>query len=206
MERFFSILENLALNLCTEITGILITVFVIDRLLKNREEKRWQHAKGTMYANILSTFTDTIRQLPEELRQPEKPMVYYYGNATVITNYGIKKKLTKDVQSILEDELKGHAGINVNTFFIAKQRISEIVNSSLFLLDPTLTESLLIFDQQVSILKEKISQELTTNSKQETIAQILSLIIRSVTKMNSWLIKRADKHITLDEHLQSILK
>lgn len=206
MEQLISIIENLCLNLCTEIIGILITVFVIDKLIKRREESRWQKVKGAMYANILNTLTDTIRQLPDELRQPEKPMVYYYGNSTVIINYEIKEKLTKDVQAILEKESKRNGGFNFNAFFIAKQRISEIANSSVSLLDPTLTELLLIFEQQVSILKEKASEQQSINNKQETISQISSLIVRSTLNLNSWLIKQADKRITLDEHLKNILK
>ena len=204
--EIYSILENLCLNLCTEIIGILITVFVIDRLIKNREEQRLKQAKATMYANILNSITDTIRQLPDEFLLTEKPMVYYYGNSTVIVKAGIKEQPLKDILPILEKERKKHDGFDVKVFFSAKQRIGEIINSSAFLLEPTLTELLLTFEQQVSILKESNLESTTIANKQDSIARVLPLIFRSITSINSWLIKQSDKHISFDEHLKSIMK
>jgi hypothetical protein len=201
-----SILENLCLNLCTEIIGIFITVFIIDRLIKSREAQRWKQAKATMYANILNSISDTIRQLPNEFLQAEKPMVYYYGNSTAIIKAGIREQSLKEILPILEKEIRKHGDFDVNIFFAAKQRIGEVINSSAFLLEPTLTELLLTFDQQVSILKESNLDSTTTANKQEAIARVLPLIFRSITSINSWLVKQSDKSISFDEHLKSIMK
>ncbi len=50
---------DLFLNIFSEIFGIALTVFFIDRLIKKREEQRWARSKRLQYARIVS-FTNGI--------------------------------------------------------------------------------------------------------------------------------------------------
>jgi hypothetical protein len=43
---------DLGLNLFSEVVGILVTVFLVDRVLKRREEARWKATKGFIYSRL----------------------------------------------------------------------------------------------------------------------------------------------------------
>jgi hypothetical protein len=53
---------DLILNLASEIIGIALTVFLVDRLIQKREEARWKPSKYLFYSDLLhllSKFIDT---------------------------------------------------------------------------------------------------------------------------------------------------
>jgi hypothetical protein len=56
-------LSLLALDLTEHLFGIVLAVFVFERMLAWREERRWLTAKNWLYLLLLETFDDLLKQL-----------------------------------------------------------------------------------------------------------------------------------------------
>ena len=56
-------LSLLALGLTEHLFGIVLAVFVLERLLTWREERRWLAAKHWLYLLLLETIDDLLKQL-----------------------------------------------------------------------------------------------------------------------------------------------
>src|SRR5688572_27042301 len=61
---------GLNLNIASEFVGIAVTVFWVDRLLRRREESRWEPAKHLLYSELMDLTGDLYAfALPRELRK-----------------------------------------------------------------------------------------------------------------------------------------
>ena len=56
-------LPLLALDLTEHLFGIVLAVFVLERMLAWREERRWLTAKNWLYLLLLETIDDLLKQL-----------------------------------------------------------------------------------------------------------------------------------------------
>ncbi len=56
-------LPVLALDLTEHLFGIVLAVFVIERMLAWREERRWLAAKNWLYMILLETIDDLLKEL-----------------------------------------------------------------------------------------------------------------------------------------------
>ena len=74
-------LSLLALGLTEHLFGIVLAVFVLERILTWREERRWLAAKNWLYLLLLETIDDLLKQLlpatvtPEAVGTSEKVIV-----------------------------------------------------------------------------------------------------------------------------------
>src|SRR3712207_9028095 len=65
-------LPVLALDLTEHLFGIVLAVFVFERMLAWREERRWLAAKKWLYMILLETIDDLLKQLlPESVAHQE---------------------------------------------------------------------------------------------------------------------------------------
>src|SRR3712207_2474762 len=65
-------LPLLALDLTEHLFGIVLAVFVFERMLAWREERRWLAAKKWLYMILLETIDDLLKQLlPESVAHQE---------------------------------------------------------------------------------------------------------------------------------------
>ena len=78
-------LSILALDLTEHLFGIILAVFVLERILTWREERRWLAAKKWLYLLLLETIDDLLKQLlpttiPQEARGTGEKVAVYEAN------------------------------------------------------------------------------------------------------------------------------
>lgn len=209
-----SILLNLILNLITEGIGIIVAVFIIDRWLKRREERRWKPSKGALKARIFSAIQSIIGEAtPSEFLQVTGVKYLRFGNSSANESFQIRepfplpRPLIEGVSQRLEIATDGV--FSINKLFLAKQQIDDIVNTAGFMLEPELLELLLELDRRFLLLKQPEGEDgdaLRDNKKRELSATFIAVIIESAYEAHNLLIKQADKHYTdVNEYVNDII-
>src|SRR5205809_6628878 len=74
---------DLGLNLVSEIFGILVTVLLIDRIIKRREESRWKPAKHIVHYKLVEIisqlFTTVIPHYVHNVHIESNYVIYQFG-------------------------------------------------------------------------------------------------------------------------------
>jgi len=81
---------DLALNLLSEIVGIAITVFLVDRLIRKREEQRWRSSKDFVKAKVFAVADDFLAAVLgygfSFTEEKYEQYTYYFGRASVVSH------------------------------------------------------------------------------------------------------------------------
>jgi hypothetical protein len=84
----YTMVQDMFLNLLSEFIGIIVTVFLVDRLIKEREDRRMQPAKNILYVKMtrqLHTFLMALApiEIEQELKTESGPTHYFYYGDTL---------------------------------------------------------------------------------------------------------------------------
>jgi hypothetical protein len=199
-----NIIENVIVNLFTDAISIAVTVLVIDRLLKKREEQRWRPTKSALRARIFGAVQDIVGFMPSEYLQAPDLRIYRFGNSyvfayqRVIEPFPMPDKLT---ESIISTHLKIDAllgKLRIDCLNTAKKTIDDIINTSGFMLEPELIELPLTLDERFLILKETEKQDGDLNNEEysKQLATIISGILEIGYELNKRLDQQADRYFT----------
>jgi len=189
--------NDLWLNLLAEGLGIIATVFVIDRLLKIREEKRWLPSKNLLYADLTKLIDRLFREtIPFELQERSRT-VWCFGSAQVILGIDFKEKLIAvnyGIDRLLIEDRKFDAEI-LSRY---QTQIHEKLNTSAHLMEPELLEKLMKLDGLLT------SQSITTSDWENEIDKelfIMSFVgaLATAGKIWWWLEEKADQRKTLEQ-------
>jgi hypothetical protein len=159
-------LSVLALDLTEHLFGIVLAVFVFERLLAWREERRWLAAKNWLYMLLLETIDDLLKQLlpatiaREEAENDEKIAVYevtaeriHFGE---VVAYSPLRLLVspeeKDLESYISwyaEELgpPRYADLAKEALADAREHIRDAFGSSARLMEADITAMLISFEQ-----------------------------------------------------------
>jgi len=78
---------NLIWDVVVQAAGIFLTVFIIERWLEKREEKRWLPLKHRTYILLIMITRSLIFDLlPHKPSESQKSLYYYFGNRAVISS------------------------------------------------------------------------------------------------------------------------
>ncbi|MBC7876955.1 MAG: hypothetical protein H7Y59_07265 [Anaerolineales bacterium] len=81
--RELTIWNDLWLNLVSEVLGIIATLFIVDKLLKRNEEKRWIPTKNLIYSRLTEvTWNIFLNFSPPSLHQEITPIELSFGAFT----------------------------------------------------------------------------------------------------------------------------
>jgi hypothetical protein len=164
-------LPVLALDLTEHLFGIILAVFVFERVLAWREERRWLAAKKWMYMILLETIDDLLRQLlpaavpkEEEEESAGEITVYEVTGERVhfgeVVAYGLLRLLVgpdeKDLQSHLlwyarELESPRYTSLAKRALSDAREQIRETFGSSARLMEADITAMLMNFEQAIVV-------------------------------------------------------
>lgn len=181
-----SILENLASE--------AVTVFIIDRLIQRREERRWKPAKGAMHASIFLALNDLVHTLPDQLIGSEETTYYRFGNSNLMVTGHLQWPLPYKPVEFTSDWAQILGLVDPSGIYRAKERIDEILNLSSLTLEPGLAELLYELDQLITGFKIN-STKSPPHSPRER-AYSIGLIIYSTGKVIEWLVIHADNQFT----------
>ena len=161
-------LPELAMYLTEDLFGIILAVFVFERVLAWREERRWVAAKKWMYMILLETIDDLLRHLlPAAVPREEtdgETTVYEVTGARVhfgeVVAYSLLRLLVgpddKDFQSHVfwyakELESPRYASLAKTALAEAREQIRDTFGSSARLMEADITAMLMNFEQAIVV-------------------------------------------------------
>src|SRR5215211_855795 len=159
-------LPLLALDLTEHLFGVMLAVFVFERVLAWREERRWLGAKRWLHMILLEVIDDLLRQLlpasvPEEETGGETAVYEVTGERVhfgEVVVYGVLRLLVspddKDLQSHVfwyarELEPLRYANLVKAALSDAREQIRDTFGSSARLMEADITTMLMNFEQAI---------------------------------------------------------
>lgn len=203
-------LDDFILNLTSEMIGIIVTIFFIDKLLKNREEKRWQPSKDLVHGKILELTDDYLfnilrARLLSFISKERK--VFYFGEVKIYTHGSYKEAHLSDIYFSFKDE----SDINDITkepqreimpiFSELKSNLQVILQSSAFLLDSELLKIVLDLENDLSIFTNSGADEAKITITEDNINQLAYYTFKIVS-LHVYLEGLANKYLSHDEYWQ----
>jgi hypothetical protein len=176
-------LPELAMYLTEDLFGIILAVFVFERVLAWREERRWVAAKKWMYMILLETIDDLLRQLlPAAVPREEtdgETTVYEVTGARVhfgeVVAYSLLKLLVgpddKDFQSHVfwyakELESPRYASLAKTALAEAREQIRDTFGSSARLMEADITAMLMNFEQAIVVAMGHVDSAISMRDEQ----------------------------------------
>ena len=178
-------LSELALDLIVYLFAITLAVFVVERALVRREERRWLAAKEWLYMILLETIDDLLRQLlpatvPREGEQTDGEITVYevtgervhFGEVVV---YGLLRLLVspddKDLQSHVfwyarELEPLRYARLAKAALSDAREQIRDTFGSSARLMEADITTMLMNFEQAIVAAMRHLDSAMSMRDEQ----------------------------------------
>jgi hypothetical protein len=159
-------LPELAIYITEDLFGIVLAVFVLERVLARREERRWLGAKRWLHMILLEAIDDLLRQLlpatvPEEGADGETTVYEVTGEHVhfgEVAAYGLLRLLVspddKDLQSHVfwyarELEPLRYASLAKAALSDAREQIRDTFGSSARLMEADITTMLMNFEQAI---------------------------------------------------------
>ena len=176
-------LPELAIYLTEDLFGIILAVFVFERVLAWREERRWVAAKKWMYMILLETIDDLLRRLlPAAVPREEtdgETSVYEVTGARVhfgeVVAYSLLRLLVgpddKDLQSHVfwyarELEPPSYASLAKTALAEAREQIRDTFGSSARLMEADITAMLMNFEQALVVAMGHIDSAINMRDEQ----------------------------------------
>ncbi len=193
-----SIIENLTLNIITEVLGIIITVFFVDRIIKRNDNRRWKPVKSVLFAEVFRSIQDILYQMPIDFVTTSRGG-YLFGNSSVSSRVEIIEPfpLLDPLTQALEQSIQHTNKLNVKGLLFAYRHINSVVGNRDFMLPPELLELILKLNNAFRILERLHNDEIEASDydKKKLIAAFVSRIMNTSYEINKWLVKQADEHI-----------
>ena len=159
-------LPVLALDLTEHLFGIILAVFVFERMLVWREERQWLPAKDWLYLNLLETIDDLLKELlpatvpREEVDTDGKIGVYEVTGARIHVGETVRYSPLQLLVSPGEKDLQSHiiwyaeemgslryVDLAREALSVARERIRDTFASSARLMEADITTMLISFEQ-----------------------------------------------------------
>ena len=176
-------LPLLALDLTEHLFGIILAVFVFERVLAWREERRWLGAKRWLHMILLEVTDDLLRQLlpaavPEEETGGETTVYEVTGERVhfgEVVVYGLLRLLVspddKDLQSHVfwyarELEPLRYARLAKAALSDAREQIRDTFGSSARLMEADITTMLMNFEQAIVAAMRHLDSAMSMRDEQ----------------------------------------
>jgi len=204
-------LPELAIYLTEDLFGIVLAVFVVERVLARREERRWLGAKRWLHMILLEAIDDLLRQLlpatvPKEGEETDsETTVYEVAGARIhfgeVIAYGRLRLLVspgdKDLQSYVFWYAKNlepprYASLAKAALSNAREQIRDTFGSSARLMEADITAMLMNFERAIATAIEQIDS--ATSMRDAQLEDGLSLDDETSAKQR---ISEADHQLAL---------
>lgn len=145
--------EDLILNLISEAVGIIVTILIIDRLIKGQEIRRWKPATGQLLSDLLNITDELIFVLlPKQLRKISS-VTYKFGNSSVTTAVEIDKQSLRNIVETICANINYYHSVNVNTVDDVHKQLEYVLRFSGIIMQPVLFDHLLSLDRSLGKYK-----------------------------------------------------
>ncbi|MDP2776179.1 MAG: hypothetical protein Q8O48_00925, partial [Anaerolineales bacterium] len=141
---------DLLLNIVSEIIGIAITVFLVDKLIQKREDTRWLPSKFFLYSRLISHF-DAVMWATVPFIMSGSKYIYEFGDAVATTldvqvdfsNKETSKELFSKLKEYLSEVSLDNKVEILKLLSQEKEEIDKILASSMTLIEPELSSKLM---------------------------------------------------------------
>lgn len=208
-------------NLLPEIIGIVLTVFLVDKLIQRREDARWLPSKYFLYSRLISHFDEVMWATIPFLMSGTK-YIYEFGNAVATTlDTGMDLSIpetNKKVWLEIRDYSKKITLENkieiLQKLSDEKDEIDNILASSISLIEPELSSILMKLQGELGNAKNMIAilpiDEKLPPFEFAQNADLFSLCIYNATvsahEAKNWVVRKATNKRTTDEFAQELRK
>jgi hypothetical protein len=176
-------LPELAMYVTEDLFGIVLVVFVLERVLARREERRWLGAKRWLHMILLESIDDLLRQLlpaavPEEETEGETAVYEVTGERVhfgEVAVYGMLRLLVtpddKDLQSYVfwyarELEPLKYTSQAKAALSEAREQIRDTFGSSARLMEADITTMLMNFEQAILAAMRHLDSAMSMRDEQ----------------------------------------
>jgi hypothetical protein len=183
LARTIGHLPELAIYLTEDLFGIILAVFVFERVLAWREERRWVAAKKWMHMILLETIDHLLRQLlpaavPKEETDGETTVYEVTGTRVhfgEVVAYSLLRLLVgpedKDFQSHVfwyakELESPRYASLAKTALAEAREQIRDTFGSSARLMEADITAMLMNFEQAIAVAMGHVDSAISMRDEQ----------------------------------------
>ncbi len=199
--------QDLLLNIISEAIGILVTVFIIDRIIQRNEIMRWKPAKCLYFARLLGILENFLNLfLRAEFLADKKgePRFYEFGKTMVYTT-GNYHQIPPD---IIEGALQGENKFLMDAVAQDENEIKDVQNGLELLLATSLplTESNLmteLYDVQNEITSLVRLQQATKTDQEAFVFALMRALAKAIS-LHGRLENIADRSILADEYLKGV--
>ena len=183
ISRTIGHLAELVIYITEDLFGIVLAVFVLERVLARREERRWLGAKRWLHMILLEAIDDLLRQLlpatvPEEETEGETTVYEVTGERVhfgEVAVYGLLRLLVspddKDLQSYVfwyarELEPLKYASQAKAALSDAREQIRDTFGSSARLMEADITTMLMNFEQAIVAAMRHLDSAISMRDQQ----------------------------------------
>jgi len=183
ISRTIGHLAELVIYITEDLFGIVLAVFVLERVLARREERRWLGAKRWLHMILLEAIDDLLRQLlpatvPEEETEGETTVYEVTGERVhfgEVAVYGLLRMLVspddKDLQSYVfwyarELEPLKYASQAKAALADAREQIRDTFGSSARLMEADITTMLMNFEQAIVAAMRHLDSAISMRDQQ----------------------------------------
>ena len=195
--------EDILVNLISSAIEVVVTVGIIDVILKRQETKKWKPAKGLLLSDLLNITDELIFELlPKNSRQIE-PTSYKFGNTLTTTTVVFDKQNIPIIANEIKNNLNYYLSANLDMISDVHKQLEYVLKLSSIIMQPTLFNQLLKLDRALTKYKQlrleygdkdDYEEEPETRANQEFIPCFLEVLTLSVL-LRDYLIDQSDGNI-----------
>jgi len=202
-----SLWVDLSLNLFAEGIGIIVTVFVIDLILKRREAKRWLPAKKYSHAYLMKELDKFLTHILGSVFEHDKKgssVFYEFGNVSVFGEASYKNYDPINVVAALNSHQNLYEVLQKAFDFEPLRNLANnlknIIVTSSHLLSPELCSILIGLDSHVSeYIQELDDKDLDMNKFMKGFSLGIYKIVTMTIDARICVEQEADKVISASE-------
>ena len=195
-------INDFLLNLLSEAIGIVVTVFIVDRLLKRREERLWLSSKHLAHHKLFEIF-DGFLLKDLGVTPVEDPMWFYFGTVKILGSGAFSNYNEAQIRSIIKRipliDCDVHRYNSVEPYLEIKKDVEGVLHTSARILGPDLTALLVSFNNSVSTFVQ--ASLFIADPDFQALRQIWIDIGVHAFNIRLYLEKSADRCKTLKEDL-----
>lgn len=189
---------DLSLNLFSEVFGIVITVFIVDKIIKKRVGKQWTPLRELLYAQIVYIIDEIYETtLTERFRKPVRERrSYEFEHTTAYSKIEPNTEVILDLnfQNFIQDEADSAYFTNLLARLPEiRNEINNIVQTSTSVIEPKLLERLIRMNNQLRDIIEKTDNIQVYNLNKVMVGVCIVSLLADTYMMLGYLQDRVKK-------------
>lgn len=202
------LLWNLLAEFIGLVIGLIATYLIIDRVLKNREKRRWAASVQFIYAklyDIVNDFLEKVVSIGSITGKGRENYVHFFGAASVMGDAGYTSIDSSQIFDHLQKVARlgvAKGGYDPSPMKDLDREMNGIVSQYMPLFDPELTARLLELDNSLRTLPTFIAGSAFKDDLELALA--LSASVEKAIAVRVYLENHATRSIKVGDHMKEL--